>query len=222
MEPNIDNPFPGESTARIRLFLMRFWPYIPLWIVLEVLGVISAYTYLKYAHHFYETKAKVILAENTNPTKDEKSGEILLKLDNEANGSFEQAIETFQSRENMSYVVKDLNLYAELVSKGRFINKSLFGVGSPLIISSPKPDSLKEAKLIPLTFNRKTHEVCFGGHCYPIGKIVKTDYGDLCFSFQPNYVEKEDDWTVDKEGVKIREKIVRPFIAFVFCTTFFN
>jgi len=182
--------FPGENTAKIRGFVNRYLPYLPLIVGCLAIGILGAFLTLRYSHFVYETKAKVILAIDENKAKDDKSGVLSLKLDNNTSSPEEKAFELFQSKENMTLVVKKLDLYAEIVSSGRFIKKPSYGVGSPLLITSPYPDSINQDTYLELQLRPDLKTIYLSGISYPTGRLVHTPFGWYRFDFQPKFINR--------------------------------
>jgi len=181
--------FPGEKTAKIRGFLNRYFPYIPLIALFIVAGYFTAFISLRYAHFIFETKGKVILAIDETSSKDEKPGIVQLKIASSSTSPEDRAMELFQSKTTMTIVVKQLDLYAEIISKGRFIKKPSYGVTCPLHVSTPNPDSITSESFIDLKLRPKLKQVWIKGVHYPAGKLVHTPWGWLKFDYSTVYKE---------------------------------
>ncbi len=196
MAQNDLGQFPGESTAKVRYFILRYLPYLPLIIILMVAGFISGSTYIRYSHHIYEVKAKIILPEDQNQSKNDQQSLLRLKLEGEGNGSQEQAFELLQSNKTMNIVVNSLGLYAEILNKGRLITSKTYSPQSPIKVLSPYPEKILEEFSIPISIHYNKNEVCLNKLCYPTGKIVQTPYGELEFELNRNYsfVEPNDEF----------------------------
>ena len=97
--------------------------------------------------------------------------------------SVENEVEVLQSKTLMQEVVKNLHLYAPVVSEGRVLNQSAYLL-SPVVIAVKDPDSLLPVAKIHFKYNPAAQSVSIGSKIYPLNQWVNTPFGIL--EFLPN------------------------------------
>ncbi len=179
--PNKNN-FEQQENNLLNDILYKYSPYWPLFIVLAMLCGSGAWLYLRYKVPVYESSATLLIKDEKKGMNDSK---LLQSLDLFAGKKIvENEIEVLHSRTLAKEVVKTLNLYAPVYTKGRFTDRSAYET-SPVVIEAAAPDSLK--KVSKVDFSYSPAGVHIGEHTYALNQFVSTPYGQLKFKPNPNY-----------------------------------
>lgn len=177
-----------------------YLPYWPMFLVLLILGLAGAWSYLKfYSIPVYETYATLMVKDEKKGV--DESGVLEALQIYPTKNIVENEIEVIHSRKLMEKVVEQLQLYAPVFeasgNKGKIKATSAY-TSSPIIIIARKPDDLKETADIDVNFtvnyyvdnnsgefkdvdDNKVKEVVIGKKVYPINQWVSTKYGELKF-----------------------------------------
>lgn len=166
----------------IQIFLYKYLPYWPLFVLLMIISLLMAYAYLQYATPIYEISANIMV-------KDEKKGADDAKLLEALNiysstKIVENEIEVIQSKELIKKVINNLHLYAPIYEEVALISKSAYTT-SPIIIELQKPGQLTEVKDVDFTFNKKKQTVQIGDSTYPLDQWISSQFGKIRFSNNP-------------------------------------
>lgn len=134
-----------EDTFNIQDFIFRMlanWRWIAAFLVLCVL---SAFFYLRYSAPVYKATAKMMIRD------DKKGGSgldnILLKELNiqSSSQSLESEIEILKSYDMIESVVLQEQLYIEIKSKGRIVDREIFANEAPVFFTFANPDTVTSA-----------------------------------------------------------------------------
>jgi len=162
----------------VNQILFRYLPYWPLFIIMLLLGLLSAYIYIRYKTPVYEATATILV-------KDEKKGiddsQIMESL-NLFGGKkiVENEIEIMRSRTLLQEVVKNLKLYSPIYEEGK-VNTIPVLEKSPIIVELREPDSLAPAEKIYFVYNKVAKLVTIEGKEYPIDQWVNSPWGVMRF-----------------------------------------
>jgi capsular exopolysaccharide synthesis family protein len=176
----------------VQQLLFRYLPYWPLFVVMLILGISTAYVYIRYAVPVYSATASILI-------KDEKKGADNSKLIEEMNlfGAkkiVENEIEMIRSRLLLKNVVKNLKLYAPVYEEGK-VNIVPAFTKSPVELEVRNADSIKNVEKIYFSFDNSKKIVTIDGKQYPLNQWVETDYGSAVkFTANPYY----ENWHVTK------------------------
>jgi len=179
-----DNNIHTEETNIISDIAYKYVPYWPLFIIITLISLATAFIYLRYAVPVYEVNANLLI-------KDEKKGmdnSAILESLNIFGGKkiVENEIEVLRSRALMKEVVHDLQLYAPVYMEGRVKNASAYTV-SPLKVEVKQPDSLREKQKLYFTYDTKQRRVLFNKQYYDIGQWFLSDRDSIRFTKNQNY-----------------------------------
>ncbi|MEJ7768277.1 MAG: polysaccharide biosynthesis tyrosine autokinase [Chitinophagaceae bacterium] len=167
-----------KSTNTPGQIIFKFLPYWPLFLLLLVFSMGSAWLYLRYATPYYESNARILIKNEKNGDEEARSVESLdfsspkKVIDNE--------IEIIQSWTLINEVVKHLGLYAPVSEEYSLKTISAYST-SPVKIEVQSPDSLKEVKKVYFSFDRKMQQVVIQNKRYPLNQWVSTAFGVLKF-----------------------------------------
>ncbi len=176
----------------VQQLLFRYLPYWPLFIVMLILGVATAYVYIRYAIPIYQAQASILI-------KDEKKGTDNARIVEEMNifgdkKIVENEIEMIRSRSILKNVVNKLNLYAPVYEEGK-VNIVPAFTKSPVELLVSNIDSITSVDKIYYSYDKNKKIVTVNGKQFPIGQWVQTDYG-IPWKFVENpYFES---WHVSK------------------------
>lgn len=179
----------------------RYASYWPWFVFLLLLAVGVACMYMRYSIPQYESTARLLIKDEKKGVEDSKGLESINLISTKK--ILENEMEVLQSRTLVKEVVSNLQLYAPVFEE-RKINSwldrnnngltswiSKKGPGglpayatSPVTIKVQSPDSLKEAKKVPFTYNKLEQKVIIGADSFPVKEWVSTPYGTL--QFMPN------------------------------------
>lgn len=158
----------------VQQLLFRYLPYWPLFVVMLLLGLATAYLYLRYAVPVYQANASILI-------KDEKKGVNDAKVVDQINlfGSnkiVENEIEMVRSRGLLNNVVDNLHLYAPVYEEGK-VNIVPAFTKSPVQLVVESPDSLISSDKIYFSYDKNKKVVTIEGKQFPIDQWVPTEYG---------------------------------------------
>lgn len=176
----------------VQQLLFRYLPYWPLFIVMLILGVATAYVYIRYAIPIYQAQASILI-------KDEKKGTDNARIVEEMNifgdkKIVENEIEMIRSRSILKNVVNNLNLYAPVYEEGK-VNIVPAFTKSPVELLVSNIDSITSVDKIYFTYDKTKKIVNVNGKQFPIGQWVQTDYGTPWKFVENPYFES---WHVSK------------------------
>src|SRR5690606_30246189 len=170
----------------------KYLPYWPMFIIAGILGIATAFVYLRYTIPVYEANATLIIKDEKKGNEESKMMESLDPISSKK--IVENETEVLQSRRLMNDVVNELGLYAPVYEKGDIKTLSAY-ISSPIVVKSPNPDSLiptqGEDKIFFEIDSSKNQIVLNQKDRYDLNKLVNTSYGKLIFSPNPYYQKRE-------------------------------
>jgi tyrosine-protein kinase Etk/Wzc len=171
----------------IETLIFRFMPFWPLFAILCVFTLAAGWAYLHFmAVPEYEVTASVLI-------KDEKKGvndaRMLESMDAFSTSKIvDNEIKVIRSRSLINAVVDTLALYAPIY-EDRKVQPALAYASSPIQIRALHPDRIQEVPEAPqvyFSYNAAKRKVKIGSKLYPLDNWVKTPFGTLKFSLNPN------------------------------------
>src|ERR1035437_7290692 len=99
----------------------KFLPYWPFFALLVVIGMTTAWLYLRYKRPVYQTTATLLIKDDKNTTSNTDLMDALDMFGSKKN--VENEVEVLQSKTLMQEVVKNLQLYAPITIEGRVTNQ---------------------------------------------------------------------------------------------------
>lgn len=175
--------FEIEETEEISLgdLLYKFLPFWPLFVLLFIITMSSAWIYLRYKLPVYQTTATLLIKDDKNNAPGKEMMDAFDMFGSKK--TVENEVEVLQSKTLMQEVVKDLHLYAPITVEGRVMSQSAYVI-SPIVIEAKDPDSLDKVAKVDFKFNDATQTITFSNNTYPLNQWVTTPFGIL--QFQPN------------------------------------
>lgn len=182
---------PTKEENLLTLFLNKFFPYWPLFLVLIILFLVAAWGYLRFATPIYQVSATLIIKDENKGVDESRMTESINAFASKK--IVENEIEVIQSRALMKRVATDLHLYAPVYEEWQFKTVSAYET-SPITVMHKNPDNIRpkaddEAKLY-FSFDKTKSLVELGNKRYPINQWVRTPYGELQFQVNPNGVSE--------------------------------
>jgi capsular exopolysaccharide synthesis family protein len=171
------------------LIINWYLPYWPLFLILIVVGVGTAWAYLHfYAVPVYEVNATVMVKDEKKGVDESGSMEALQIYPTK--NIAENEIEVIHSRKLMEQVIEQLLLYAPVkeapeYSLGKFNETSAY-ISSPVSIVAKNPDELTETgdtdiAMVVNYYHNKAKEVIIENRKYPLSMWCQTRWGELKF-----------------------------------------
>jgi capsular exopolysaccharide synthesis family protein len=175
----------------------KYLPHWPVFLMALLIGLGSAFVYLRYKIPIYQANASIIIKDERKGNEEAKLTESLDLISSKK--TIENEIEILKSRNLMLPVVKELFLYAPVYLKGR-IHNILAYTRSPVTVQAQNPDSLQQYGEVLLDMTSDSQNVVLNKQfIYPLDTFVSTDYGKLKFTRNVHYFPGEEDADTDKK-----------------------
>jgi tyrosine-protein kinase Etk/Wzc len=163
----------------LTLIRSRYLPYWPVFAAAVVAAVAGAFLYLRYATPLYKISGVLLVQEASNGLA---ASDMLQSLDlmGGAKTVMENEIEILKSRTLTKAVIRNLNLYGEVIEEGKIRDVVLYK-DSPLKFVFLEPDAIQIAATgrWPFTYNAAEKKVLIDGKRYPVGDTLETRWGKL-------------------------------------------
>jgi capsular exopolysaccharide synthesis family protein len=169
-------------------FIYRFLPYWPLFLILGVLSLAGAWTYLQFTTPLYQAEARIQIKDENKGTEDAKALESLDKLSSKK--IIDNEVEVLRSNTIIHEVVKNLGLYAPVFKEGRF-SSPLAYTSSPVSILANNLVGLRKTEKVPFSVTRS--DIIINKRSYPLNSWVNTPYGKLKFVPNAHLANRPDD-----------------------------
>lgn len=163
---------------------LRYVVYWPYFLILLLLSLAGAWLYLELSTPLFEASARILIKDETKGAEDSKGIEFMTMVN--AAKLIENESEVISSKTLLSTVVKELDLYAQVFTEGRFRDLPAY-VSSPVRIEAKTPDDLSGAEKTFFKFNRTLQKVTIGSASYPLNTWVKVGADSLRFKINPRH-----------------------------------
>ena len=161
----------------------RYLPYWPLFVVLVLIGGVSAWVYLRYTTPLYEANATILVKDNKKGVNEAGVEEELNIFSSKK--IVDNEVEVIRSKKLMAKVVDELNLYAPIFEKGKIKTTSAYNT-SPVVILVREPEKIVTTQEV--AFSLGAGKVMLDNKIYPLNEWVRTTYGELKFIENPNKI----------------------------------
>lgn len=180
--------------------LYHYLPYWPLFLILFIVAVGSAFLYLQLATPVYESTARLMIKDEMKgvESKGLQSMDLLA-----VNKTIENETEVVQSMTLLTKVADSLGLYAPISEEHKVKSTSAYTT-SPIKIFAQDPYKLAPVKQVYFTYNNNSKTVKFSSKEYALNNWVETPYGILKF------VENTDYKTAPEASSKLYFSLVEP------------
>ncbi|WP_343746283.1 polysaccharide biosynthesis tyrosine autokinase [Chitinophaga sp.] len=185
------NPIQTGETPQSLLTFIRshYLPYWPLFATAMAAALACAFLYLRYATPLYKISAVLLVQEASNGLG---ASDMLQSLDLMGGSKtiMENEIEILKSRTLTKSVIRKLNLYGEVIEKGKIRDVVRYQDG-PLKFVFLEPDAIQPAATgtWPFTYSKTTQQVTIDGKRFPVGDTVQTRWGKLLILPQGNHTD---------------------------------
>jgi capsular exopolysaccharide synthesis family protein len=168
-----------DQTDLFELVKNRYLPYWPLFILVGAIALAGAFVYLRYTTPMYRIAASLLI-------KDDQKGmgtSMIETLD--LFGSAKQIdneIEILKSKTLAREVIRNLNMYGEIIEKGKIKDVVLYkSVPVKPVFLQPEMIGPLMNKTVPLKYDVATRRVFVDGTPYPLNDTVSTPWGKMVF-----------------------------------------
>ena len=187
----------GETPLSIlTLIRSRYLPYWPLFAAAVVAALAGAFLYLRYATPLYKISGVLLVQEASNGLG---ASDMLQSLDlmGGAKTVMENEIEILKSRTLTKAVIRNLNLYGEVIEEGKIRDVVLYK-DSPLKFVFLEPDAIQMAATgnWPFTYHAAEKSVVIAGKRYPVGDTVQTRWGKVFIQPQGRHTDTAASYTL--------------------------
>ncbi len=180
---------PEEDNHKLGRNIFRIWSHWPIILVILLLGIAGAYTYLRYATRYYEARARMVVMDNS----EEKNSNIIQTIHVDSRGEqleTEEQIEILQSKDLLMEVAQKLKLNIQWANKNGIQTKYLMH-------NLPVELTLESSNAIDSTIEGfvntfpDQNKVQFRGRLYPADTIVNTFFGRAIWHINRNEAGNE-------------------------------
>lgn len=179
-----------QDTSLINQLLFRYLPYWPLFVIMLILGLAAAYTYIRYKVPQYEAEASIMIKDEKKGVDDSK---VVQAFDIFATTKIvDNEIEMIRSRNLLKNVVQSLRLYAPVYEEGKLNIIPAFDK-SPVEMEVQNLDSIVPAEKVYFSYDKIAKVVNVEGKEYPIDKWVSSPFGTIRFVQNKYYRASADE-----------------------------
>jgi capsular exopolysaccharide synthesis family protein len=188
---NEDDSFKPKET------LNKYLYHWPLFLLALLFSFSVAIVYLKLSKPVYDVTAELLIKEDNSVTNNSRAASVLQELDiSETDKLVDNEIEVIKSRNLISKVVNDLQLWATYQSNRRIAKENLYGkspVKITLLTSNEKMDGKSFVIFIKDTTTfYLTEKNGVSNKEYKFGQTISSDFGTWKLSVTPNVSEYFD------------------------------
>ncbi|QJB30595.1 polysaccharide biosynthesis tyrosine autokinase [Chitinophaga oryzae] len=181
---------PGDTPQSLLTFIRsHYLPYWPLFAVALAAALAGAFLYLRYATPLYKISGVLLVQEASNGLG---ASDMLQSLDLMGGSKtiMENEIEILKSRTLTKAVIRNLNLYGEVIEKGKIRDVVLYK-DSPLKFTFLEPEAIQMATTgtWPFTYDEAARQVTIDGSKYRVGDTVQTRWGKLLIRSQGKHAD---------------------------------
>lgn len=175
------NTNPAQS---MRLSVLKFVPFWPLFLVLLLVSLLAAWLYLQYSTPLYKASAHVLIKDDRKGAESVKAFDKMDVL--ESKKIVENEMDVIQSRPLLYTVIKKMHLYAPVYTKTTFRNELQYAQ-APVIIEASAPEALDDYGEIEFAYDKVKRTVTIEQKAYPLDSWQQTPFGQLKFSSNRKY-----------------------------------
>jgi len=184
MQQRINKNLKKEETP-ISQIIAGYISYWPLFLSCIALAMAGAYIYVRYTIPKYEASASLLLKDEKKGAEDSRQMESLDIISTKK--IIENEVEVLQSATLLDSIAVQLRLYAPIFYEGKIRIQSAYA-NCPVAIEAKRPDKLRSAEKIPVSFDGKTGSVTFGNNNKAaLNEWVNTEWGEIRFIENPSH-----------------------------------
>ncbi|UJH91752.1 polysaccharide biosynthesis tyrosine autokinase [Antarcticibacterium sp. 1MA-6-2] len=167
----------SREDSLFRVIIQTFLPFWPLFLILIVGSLISAWAYLRIATPIYEASASIIIKDEQKGVDDSRIVESMNPF--ESKKIVENEIEVLQSRDLMNSVVRSLYLYSPVQEDAGMKSKPAY-TSSPIRIIVKEPERIEisnEPEKFSFNYDNEKEEVLISGERYGLDNWIEFSNG---------------------------------------------
>lgn len=169
----------------LSVFLFRYLPYWPLFVIMLFIAFAGAYVYLKMQAPVYQVSAQVLIKDESKGADETRVLEALNVYG--PSKIVENEIEVIRSKDLIYKIVDSLHLYAEVFEKGALRSVPAYTSSPVMIQVANKEQIVEKTEPIDFSINKEQTLVHIDNKQYPLNKWVSTPFGTIQFVRNPNY-----------------------------------
>ncbi len=173
-------------------FIFKYLPYWPIFLILFLVSLFSAWFYLRITPPVYKIQASVMVKDEKKGVTDGQTINALNQVSEKS--TIENEVEVLQSRKIMSEVAKSLNLYVSYYEKQKFSKIEAY-LSTPIRIEVAQPESINKLSKFEFKYSGTDKTVIINSNKYPLDSFSKTEYGLLKFTLN------KDSQNIKEDGV---------------------
>ncbi len=178
------HPDPEENSHQLGRNFSRIGSHWPIILVILLLGIAGAYTYLRYATRYYEAKARMVVMDNAQ----EKNSNIIQTIHVDSRGEqmeTEEQIEILQSKDLLMEVVQKMKLNIQWTYRNGIQTKYLMN-NLPVELTLEPSNPLDSTIEGFVTTFPDQNKVQFKGRLYPADTLISTFFGNAIWHINRN------------------------------------
>lgn len=154
MDEQIKTGKTEQGTLSLKDLFYKYIRFLPLFLLSVALGLLIAFTYLRYTSQVYSAGGSMLIESESNNNRPDKVEDIL--MGNNRSQNIQSEIEILKSRPLMARVVKKLNLQFGYTAKGRIKDQNVYKL-APFSIHALKIADSARAFSIKIKFDDGKH-----------------------------------------------------------------
>jgi tyrosine-protein kinase Etk/Wzc len=179
-----ENHEDGQNKRQGNLFsiyMFRFLPYWPLFLLLVLICGFGAYLFMRYSEPKYDITASLLIRDEKKGADESKALEAINIYNSKK--IVENETEILHSHTLIVEVVNNLHLYAPVFEFGHIQPVSAY-ISSPVDIEAEVPEAITNQG--PINISLVNNQLKANGHLYDLDKWVMTPWGKLRFNRNEN------------------------------------
>jgi capsular exopolysaccharide synthesis family protein len=199
-----------EDAPDVKGFIFRNLKYWPLLVFLLVVANLLAWLYLRYTPKSYRAEAMIAIKKDKDITSE--GGLRISLMDDKV--ALEKEVELLKSPDAIEQTIKELHLYGIIKSKGKILQKELYGIDAPFTITSDDPEKIKNGGPFEISYSIKGKSLVIDNKEFSFGQWHNTPWGRFRFEKNPLYKgQPEEDFelsfvSLDNMGASISKRLV--------------
>jgi len=172
-----------EETPDIKGFILRNFKYWPLLLFLLMSAVVLSWLYVRYTPKSYKAEAMLAIKKDQELTS---QGSLRIALLDDKN-ALEKEVEILKSPDAIEQTAKILKLYADLKTKGRLLDKDVYGTDNPFVINVADPDRIMDVGPFEVNYKQGSRSVAIDGKIYQLDSAYVMPWGRTTISLNPAF-----------------------------------
>lgn len=175
-----------EDSPDIKGFIYRNLKYWPLLLILLIMANVLAWLYMRYTPKSYQADAMVAIKKDKDITSE--GGLRISLMDDKV--ALEKEVELLKSPDAIEQTIRQLALFVDFKSKGRILQKDLYGDDAPFLITAENPNLVPNAGPFIIKYNAGEKSVTIDNKSFMFDQFTNTPWGKLKFTVNPAFKNK--------------------------------